>query len=186
MSDTLGNPKIQELKERVKTFPDLPGVYIMYNREGKIIYVGKAVSLKKRVSSYFSSSYKGPKTEKLLSEVWDIQYQTTKDESQALIMEDKLIKESHPKYNIALRDDKTYPMLRIGLKDEGLVRVQIVRRPEKEKNARFFGPFPNVRLLRMALKGLRFILPYRTCKTYRSKCVYADIGLCLAPCQRTV
>lgn len=178
--------RLAELKEKVRGFPQAPGVYKMWDREGRLIYVGKAGSLRKRVMSYFSSTYKGAKTERLLKEVWDISYELAEDEHSALLMEERLIKEHRPKYNIALRDDKTYPLLRIGIRDEGLPRVQVVRRPEKDEKARFFGPFANVKLLRMALKGLRFLYPFRTCRTYRKSCVYADIGLCLAPCKREV
>ena len=181
---------MERLKHIAQSMPDSPGIYKMLDKEGRIIYVGKARSLRKRLLSYFSSGSKDAKTQRLLANVYNIQFETTPDEESALILEDKLIKEHRPKYNIALRDDKTYPFVRIQ-KEPDLPKVSIVRRPqlkdkkEQEKTI-LFGPYPNVRLLRMALKGLRIIYPFKSCNRYRKDCLYEKIGLCLAPCEKEI
>ncbi len=181
---------MERLKHIAQSMPDSPGIYKMLDKEGRIIYVGKARSLRKRLLSYFSSGSKDAKTQRLLANVYNIQFETTPDEESALILEDKLIKEHRPKYNIALRDDKTYPFVRIQ-KEPDLPKVSIVRRPqlkdkkEQEKTI-LFGPYPNVKLLRMALKGLRIIYPFKSCNRYRKDCLYEKIGLCLAPCEKEI
>ncbi len=181
---------MEKLKHIAQSMPDSPGIYKMLDEKGAIIYVGKARSLKKRVLSYFSTGPKDIKTRRLLENVQDIQFETTPDEESALILEDKLIKENQPKYNIALRDDKTYPFIRIQ-KEPDLPKVTIIRRPQltdrdEQNNTILFGPYPNVRLLRMAIKGLRIIYPFKSCNRYRKDCLYEKIGLCLAPCKRKI
>ncbi len=177
---------LSALKRIVTGWPKDPGVYIMYGKDGEVIYVGKARSLKNRVLSYFSSTEKDAKTEKLVNELSGLSYILTTTESEALILEEKLIKQFHPKYNISLRDDKSYPFVRIESDPSGIPYISIVRRPKGEDRAIFFGPFPVIRLLRMALKGLRFIYPFRSCSRYRRICIYADMGLCPAPCKRKI
>ncbi len=181
-----GKDKI--LRRIITEFPQSCGVYIMKDENGDILYVGKARNLKKRVLSYFSSSVDDKKVLALRSNLFDISYIATDTEIDALLLEESLIKKFKPKYNIALRDDKSYPFLRIEGGDKELIRVSIVREKDiQEKDeVRFFGPYPNVKLLRLSIKGLRFVYPFRSCGSLKKKCVYGTIGLCAAPCVKEV
>ncbi len=154
-------------KEKIKDFPDSPGVYLMKDATGKIIYIGKALSLKKRVRSYFQRSRnRDPKTNMLLSNIRDVGFIKTKTEAQALILEAGLIKKHFPKYNVELRDDKSYPFVKIT--KESFPTVTIVR-PRKKDNAQYFGPYTSVGLLREALKVIRRVFPYSNCKISKRK-----------------
>jgi len=173
-----------DILTRVKALPLTSGVYLMKNARGKVIYVGKAVSLRKRVRSYFRSSKAGAhasKTDFLVRDIRDINVIETNSEAEALILEASLIKKYKPRYNITLRDDKTYPFIEIT--GDKFPRVVIVRPTEKTKDSLYFGPYVNSRLIREALSILRKIFPFRSCHPFPNKeCLDYHLGLCDAPC----
>ena len=163
----------------LKSLPDAPGVYLMKDAGGEIIYIGKAKSLRKRVSSYLVRDLSA-KTLRLMAKVRDIEYRPCPSESMALILEAGLIRELKPKYNTALRDDKSFPLVKIT--NEKFPAVYITRKRESD-GARYFGPYTNAALLRQALKIIRRYFPYRSCPTLPKKaCIYYRIGLSPAPC----
>jgi excinuclease ABC subunit C len=160
----------------------LPGIYLFSNEKGKILYVGKAKNLKKRVSSYFLKNIAlGTKTAILVSQTAKIQTIITNSEIEAFLLENSYIKKYKPKYNIKLTDDKAYPMVRITIKDE-FPKVLLVRRPD-DKNSIYFGPFPNAsNALRMVLKSMRKIFPYQSAPNHGKRiCLYYHLGLCPCP-----
>lgn len=170
------------LLEKLKGLPLTSGVYLMKDESGRVIYVGKAVSLRKRVKSYFR---KGAgtisKTDFLVSEIKDFDYIPAQSEAEALILEASLIKKYHPKYNVELRDDKSYPY--IELTKEEFPRIRIVRPREKNKKSLYFGPYINAKLIREALSILRRIFPFCVCDSMPKKpCLDFHLGLCEAPC----
>jgi len=175
--------------DRLADFPDKPGVYIMKDKRNKIIYVGKAVSLKNRVKSYFQSQKNLPiKVVSMVSNVEDIEYIVTDSEVEALILECNLIKFHKPKYNILLRDDKQYPYIRISLY-EPFPRIEIVRTVKRD-GARYFGPYADVGAMREAIDVIKKIFPIRSCKKDLSQvplderpCLNYHIKRCMAPCQ---
>jgi len=167
------------LKKKLSLLPDKPGVYLMKNSEGKVIYVGKAKILKNRVRSYFTGSH-DQKTQKLVSEIKDFEYILTSSEVEALLLECNLIKKYNPQYNIMLRDDKTYPY--IVITSEKHPRI-IVSRKINKKNGKYFGPYPNATAARETARLLNRLLPLRKCKQIPAKpCLYYHIGQCLGPC----
>ncbi len=172
-------------KKKIKTFPDTPGVYFMKDRAGEIIYVGKAVSLKKRVASYFNRRALGAglKTDVMMSYAADIAYQQVPTEHEALLLEAALIKKYQPRFNISLKDDKSYPY--IVVTRETFPRVFIGRRRKHaEDDADFFGPYTSASLLRRALKILRKSFPFCSCRRFPKKpCLNFDLRLCPGPCQ---
>lgn len=171
------------LDDKIKQLPSCAGVYIMKSAAGEIIYVGKANNLKKRVTSYFSRP-QSTKNTKLLQNIADIEIVTCSNEAQALILESALIKEKQPKFNISLKDDKSYPYLEIT--KENFPRVSIVRCKKKNKNI-FFGPYPKARLLKEALDMIRRVFPYRSCQVMpKTACLYFHLGLCSGPCIRNI
>lgn len=173
-----------DIKEKVKLAPDTFGVYIMKDIKGDVIYIGKAVSLKKRLSSYFSNKSLSIKTVSMLKEVADIEYITCNSEEQALILEAALIKERKPKYNIALRDDKSYPY--VVITNEEFPRIFIAR-PKQKSNNLLFGPYPKAKLLKAALRLIRGIFGYRSCKNLpKSACLFFHLNLCPAPCIKKI
>jgi len=175
-----GNRQLASISNRVNNLPDSPGVYIMKSHKGEILYVGKAVSLRKRVASYFRKNAHDIKTNILTEKVRGIDFILCDTEAQALILEASLIKEKKPKYNINLRDDKSYPY--IAVTNEDFPRVFPIR-PKKKTNLFLFGPYPNVRLIKEALKLIRGIFPYRSCKSFpKTPCLYYHLNLCPAPC----
>jgi excinuclease ABC subunit C len=169
------------LQEKLNQLPDKPGVYLMRNLEGEIIYIGKASSLRNRVRSYFSSTQPSLRIRTLIKKIADFEYITTTSEVEALILEDNLIKHHKPRYNIRLKDDKRYPYLRITA--EKFPRIEIVRHLGGDK-ARYFGPYTNPKALRQTLKLLGKIFPIRTCKNLNVErpCLKYHINRCLAPC----
>lgn len=175
-----------ELAEKIKRLPDSPGVYIMKNASGEVIYVGKAVSLKNRVRSYFQSSRShSPKVVSLVSQVTGMDYILTDSEVEALILECNLIKKHRPRYNVRLIDDKTYPYLKVTL-DEKYPRVFMTRRVVRD-GARYYGPYTDAGALRDTLHLLKRVFPLRTCKqksleAQKRPCLNSHIGRCLAPC----
>lgn len=178
---------MSDLPQKLAQFPDTCGVYLMKNKKGEVIYVGKAVSLIKRVRSYWQK--KGgntPKEAALLSVVADVEYIVTDSEIEALILECNLIKRYRPRYNVLLKDDKAYPLLKVTLAED-FPRVYITRRM-KEDGSRYFGPYTEARVLRGVLKSGREIFPLRTCKQkialnkQNRPCLNFHIQRCLAPC----
>ncbi len=173
------------LQEKLNLVPHKPGCYLMKNENGTIIYVGKAKDLKNRLNSYFHSSHTG-KTAKLVSEIRDFEYIIVSSETESLILEINLIKKHDPKYNILLRDDKTYPY--IELTNDKVPRLSVVRHLHKKKNkTRLFGPYPNVMAARKTVNLLNRIYPLRKCTTYNKRpCLYYHIGQCLGYCTHNV
>jgi excinuclease ABC subunit C len=171
------------VEEKLKLLPDSPGVYIMKNEAGKVIYVGKAVVLKNRVRQYFQSN-KGhsPKVRVTVSKIADFETILTGSEMEALILECNLIKKYRPRYNISLKDDKTYPYVKVTLAEK-YPRVMITRRIMKD-GARYFGPYTQVGAVHESLKLLRRLFPMRTCKhmDVDRPCLEYHIKRCVAPC----
>ena len=175
----------QVIAEKLKQLPDLPGCYLMKDAAGTVIYVGKAVNLKRRVSSYFRGSHDA-KTELLVADIVDFETVVVDSEDEALILEANLVKRHMPRYNILLRDDKHYPYLRLTL-NEDYPRLLIARRA-KSDGSRYFGPYPNAGGMHRAVEAILDIFPLRTChgavlKTGVRACLNAHIGRCFAPCE---
>ncbi len=174
------------IEEQLNRLPDSPGVYLLRDAEGTILYVGKAASLRHRVRSYFGAGQKlSPKLLKMVSRVADIDFYVTSSEQEALILELNLIKRHHPRYNVRLKDDKTFPYLKIDLKEEW-PRVHITRRLEPD-GSRYFGPFASAKSVRQTLKMVKGIFPFRSCSkpitgTESRACLEYHIGHCVAPC----
>ena len=168
--------------EKLKLLPDSPGVYLMKDARGKIIYVGKAIVLKNRVRQYFQSSRnQTPKVRAMVSHVVDFETIMTANEVESLILEANLIKKHRPRYNIRLKDDKSYPYVKVTVQEE-YPRVFITRRVLRD-GARYFGPYTNVTALRDSLKLLKRLFPLRTCRTMPDRpCLEYHIKRCLAPC----
>ncbi len=169
------------LQEKIKNFPEAPGVYLMKGKNGEVLYIGKAASLRKRVLSYFQPSRPHPpRIAVLLTQVSDIEYRITRTEAEALLDEAGLIKSKKPKYNVALRDDKSYPWIR--LTHEAFPRIFVTRR-KVEDGSLYFGPYTDAGLLHTALASMRRNFPLRNCRTFPKKpCLDYYIGQCLAPC----
>jgi len=170
------------LKEKVESLPELPGVYLFKDSAGRVIYIGKAKSLKKRVQSYFTR-FLSDKTQALVAQIADVEYIISGSESQAQILEASLIKERQPKYNISLKDDKSFPWIRFS--DERFPVVCICRRKKNDTkdSARYFGPYTNAKLLRRAFKVIRRIFGFRSCKKMPAQpCLYFRLNLCPGPC----
>ena len=171
------------LKEKLAILPEQPGCYLMKDKHGTVIYVGKAKVLKNRIRSYFVGSH-DTKTTRLVSEIADFEYIVTKSDIDALVMELNLIKKYDPKYNVMLKDDKSYPYIKIT--NEKHPRLLITRKVQKD-GGKYFGPYPNVGAANEAKKMLDRIYPLRKCKTIPDKvCLYYHIGQCLAPCVHDV
>ena len=168
--------------EKLKLLPESPGVYLMKDARGKIIYVGKAIVLKNRVRQYFQSSRnQAPKVRAMVSHIADFETIMTANEVESLILEANLIKKHRPRYNIRLKDDKSYPYVKVTVQEE-YPRVFITRRVVRD-GARYFGPYTNVTALRDSLKLLKRLFPMRTCRTMPERpCLEYHIKRCLAPC----
>lgn len=174
------------IDQKLALVPHQPGCYLMKDKNGIIIYVGKSKNLKNRLSSYFKSSHTG-KTAMLVRDIVDFEYILTSSELEALLLEINLIKKHDPKYNILLRDDKTYPYIEIT--NEKVFRLLVVRNPniKKSKNTKLFGPFPNVTAARKVVDMINRIYPLRKCHTYEKKeCLYYHIHECLGYCTKQV
>ncbi|MBO8129375.1 MAG: excinuclease ABC subunit UvrC [Peptococcaceae bacterium] len=171
------------LKEKASQLPDQPGVYIYKDAGGNVLYVGKAVSLRNRVRSYFTGAQDN-KTQAMLAKAADIDFIVTGSEIEALILESNLIKEHRPRYNIVLKDDKHYPYIKITV-DEEYPRVMKVRQQHKD-GARYFGPYPAEGAVNDTLRLLKKLFPFRSCRQvkFRNKrpCLNFHIGRCLGPC----
>jgi len=174
------------LKEKVNTSPRSPGVYLMKDSAQKIIYIGKAGNLKSRIGSYFTGKDTRPMVPFLMSRINDIEFITTATEKEALILENNLIKRHHPRYNVNLRDDKTYYHLSLD-PAEKFPRLQLVRR--RFNNAvLYFGPYPSSAAAKETLKFVQQIFPLRSCRNHdfqlrKRPCLEHQIGRCLAPCK---
>lgn len=171
---------VGNVKEKLPTLPEQPGCYLMKDKHGTVIYVGKAKILKNRVRSYFTGSHDG-KTQRLVNEIADFEYVITSSELEALILEMNLIKKHEPKYNVLLKDDKSYPYLKIT--KETHPRLVITRKVKKD-GAKYFGPYPNASAANETKKLLDRLYPLRKCRTLPKRvCLYYHIGQCLAPCE---
>ena len=174
---------LEVIRHKLSLLPDKPGCYLMKNREGTIIYVGKAKVLKNRVRSYFTGSH-GAKTQRLVSEIRDFEYIITSSNMEALILECNLIKQHYPRYNVLLKDDKTFPYIKITHEEQP--RLEVTRRVVKDKG-KYFGPYPNAFAAQQTKKLLDRLYPLRKCRTMPDKvCLYYHIGQCLAPCVHDV
>ena len=179
------------LKKKVRALPDAPGVYMFKDKAGQLIYIGKAKSLKKRVSSYFVpgeesiklSSSLFSKTQVMVSKIFDLDYLLTGSEAQAQLLEATLVKDKQPVYNVSLKDDKSFPFIKIS--DEEIPVVSISRRKKNAINdhALYFGPYTSVYLLRSAFKVIRRLFGFRSCRRMpKQSCLYYRLKLCPAPC----
>ncbi len=174
------------LEEKLKTIPHLPGSYQMRNRNNVIIYVGKAKDLYKRVNSYFKGNVTG-KTAKLVSEITDFTYITTATEQEAFILEINLIKEYNPKYNILLKDDKTYPYIEYIRKPYPRLKVSRYTSIKKKDKKILFGPYPNVYAARRIVNLINRLYPLKKCEGNPKKvCLYYHINECLGFCERNI
>lgn len=170
------------IKDKLLTLPVQPGCYLMKDINGEVIYVGKAKNLKNRVNSYFRGSSHDNKTTRLVNNIVDFDYIVTNSEKEALILEYNLIKHHKPRFNIIFMDDSSYPYLRLTV--EKYPTLRLVRDARRMKNAKYFGPYPNVGYARELLSLIEKIYPLRKCKNMGSKvCLYYHIGLCLGPCE---
>lgn len=176
-----------EIKVKLDNLPDKPGVYIMKDESGNVIYIGKAVSLKNRVKQYFRANYQDRKVSAMVSKIASFEYILTDTEVEALILESNLIKKHRPKYNITMKDDKHYPFIRVTT-GEAYPRIQLTRKIEKD-NHRYFGPYTSARAVRETIDVIKKIFPICTCnrnlkegkKTGRP-CINYYIGQCWGPC----
>ena len=177
------------LQEELKKLPDKPGVYIMHDRSDAILYVGKAVNLKRRVHQYFVRKLgRGPKIEHMVSRIAYFEYIVTDSELEALVLENNLIKENRPKYNTLLKDDKTYPYIKVTLQEE-YPRVLFTRKMKKD-GSRYYGPFKSSYAVKETIELLRKLYKVRDCTRNLPRdigvgrpCLNYQIGQCSAPCQ---
>jgi excinuclease ABC subunit C len=185
--------KLEQLEIQLKSLPEVAGVYQYYDKQDKIIYIGKAKNLKKRVNSYFTKNHDNRKTALLVKNIVRVEHIVVSSEMDALLLENNLIKKYKPRYNILLKDDKTYPW--ICIKKEPFPRIFFTRRLIKD-GSEYFGPFTSVKTIRTLLDLIRSLYPLRTCKYDLSKekieaekykvCLEFHIGNCLAPCEGKV
>ena len=178
-----------DIQKELKKLPDRPGVYIMHDTKDAIIYVGKAINLKRRVHQYFVRKIgRGPKIERMVEQIARFEYIVTDSELEALVLENNLIKEHRPKYNTLLKDDKTYPYIRVTVEEE-YPRVQFTRKMKKDKS-RYFGPFKSAWAVWDTIDLLRKLYKIRDCSRVLPRdigqerpCLNYQIGQCDAPCQ---
>lgn len=181
-----------QIEEELKKLPAKPGVYIMHDRDDAIIYVGKAISLRNRVRSYFrESTNKSPKIEKMVTKIARFEYIVTDSELEAMVLENNLIKEHNPKYNTMLKDDKTYPYIKVTM-GEDFPRVLFSRQMKKDKS-RYFGPFTSAFAVKDTIELINKLYKLRTCNRVLPRdiglerpCLNYHIGQCMAPCQEYV
>ena len=178
-----------KIKQLIANLPSLPGIYQYFDKSGNIIYIGKAKNLKKRVSSYFNKNQESAKTRILVRKITDIKHIIVDTETDALLLENTLIKQHQPRYNVLLKDDKTYPWIRI--KNERFPRVDYTRTMEKDGSI-YFGPYPSVYMVKTLIAMIKKLFPLRTCNHNLSvenieqnkikECLDYHIGICKAPC----
>lgn len=176
------------LSEKLKLLPSMPGCYLYHDKNGEIIYIGKAKSLKNRVKSYFNKTLEGAKLNVLVPQIENLEYIITNSEAEALILESHLIKKHKPKYNILLKDDKKYPYFLVT--DEDFPRIVVIRKKNMNpESGRYYGPYTDTRAMYATLDFLKKIFPLKQCRQPKFKnrpCLYHQIGRCLAPCQGLV
>jgi excinuclease ABC subunit C len=178
--------RVQELLDKAHTLPQEAGCYLMRDKNGRVIYVGKAKKLKSRVTSYFNQSLKGLKTEYMVSHIHDFDFIITRSEAESFVLENNLIKEHSPKYNIRLRDDKSYPYVQVNW-NEPFPRLEYMRRPKKGKGKELFGPYPPGSNISMIMRVLTKSFGLRDCsltefKSRKTPCLLFQMKQCSAPC----
>jgi excinuclease ABC subunit C len=178
-----------DLQEKIRSLPDAPGVYLFKDARGELLYIGKAASLRRRVSSYFTDrdfGYDGERLSSMAGQIADVEFLLTRNELEALILESNLIKEQRPRYNIVLRDDKHYPFIRLNLKDP-FPALQVSRRI-KNDGALYFGPYVPAGTMWELLALINRTFPLRTCRRIqgRTLCLEYRLGRCLGPCEGLV
>jgi len=168
------------LRQQVAALPDQPGVYLFKDAAGRLLYIGKALSLRKRVASYVRPIGLSPRLAQLMKRAVLLETRLTTSEAEALLLEAQLIKEHRPRYNVAFRDDKTYPMLKVT--NEPFPRLVVTRRRAPD-GAVYFGPYTDAGLMHEAVRFLRRVFPMRTCASFpKTPCLEYHLGQCLAPC----
>src|SRR5262245_9218435 len=181
--------------EKVKTFPTTPGVYLMKDAQGVVLYVGKAKSLRNRASHYFTKAAAAdPRTADLVKLIADIDFLTAETEVDALLLEARLVKDIQPRFNVELKDDKSFPYLQIRMREE-FPRVEFTRSPRK-RGVKLYGPFTSAKSLRYAMQVLQRIFKFRNCSLdinseesrwrWFRPCLLHSIGQCTAPCNLRV
>ncbi|UCD54765.1 MAG: methylated-DNA--[protein]-cysteine S-methyltransferase [Candidatus Omnitrophota bacterium] len=174
-----------DIEKRLKKIPTSPGVYLFLGKNKEVLYIGKASNLKKRINSYFQKKYRPPRTESLVSRIRDLDYIPTSSTAEALIYEANLIKQKKPKYNVELKDDKSYPFLKLTI-TEKFPRLFITRQRKKDRSL-YYGPYTNVKLLKKALSVIRSTFLLRSCKRMPKKpCLKAHIKQCVSPCNGSI
>lgn len=182
----MSNPIPEKVAQKLDSLPTSPGCYLMLDAHGRVLYVGKAVVLRNRVRSYFhASAHHSPRTRALVAEIADISWWVTTTELEALVLENELIKRYQPRYNVRLKDDKTFPYIKVNWQDD-FPKIQVVRRMRKD-GARYFGPYTSARACYETLDALRRVFPYLDCdRTITGQdtrpCLYYHIKLCGGPC----
>ena len=178
---------LEHIKAKLSLVPLKPGCYQMYNKDGIIIYVGKAKLLANRLKSYFTGSHDA-KTTQMVSEVVNFEYIITRSETEAFLLEHNFIKEYRPLYNILLMDDKTYPYICLTKETHPrLIVTRDVKIRNKKNSGKLFGPYPNVTACRDTCEILNKVYPFRKCNQIPKKhCLYYDMGQCLAPCENNI
>ncbi len=176
-----------DIEEELKKLPNQPGVYVMRDKNDTIIYVGKAISLKNRVRQYFRKTDKTPRIEKMVSLIDHFEYIVVDNEAEALILECNLIKKNRPKFNVLLKDDKTYPYIKIDLNHD-YPSVFITRRIVKD-GSKYFGPYANPGAAKEMVNFIKEKYKIRQCKTLKERtrpCLNYHIKKCLAPCMKYI
>src|SRR5581483_6569265 len=184
-------PAAPDPREKVKGFPAAPGVYLMKDAQGRVLYVGKAKNLRNRASHYFTqAAAEDRRTADLVKLIADIDFLAAETEVDALLMEARLIKDIQPRFNVDLKDNKTFPYLQIRVREE-FPRVEFTRTPRR-RGVRLYGPFTSARGLRMAMQVLQRVFKFRTCTLdikeedprwrWFRPCLLHSIGQCTAPC----
>jgi excinuclease ABC subunit C len=177
------------LRDKIRSFPPSPGVYLMRDETGTILYIGKARNLRQRVSNYFGSTDGRPQVRFLMARVSTIEFTVTDTEKEALLLENTLIKQHQPRYNLNLKDDKTFFSLRIDLQ-KPFPRFTIVRKLQRD-GARYFGPYSSASAAREVIRQIQRIFPLRhypwkTCQSRARPCLYHQMGQCSAPCHNKI
>jgi len=177
---------MEPLKDRPRTFPTTPGVYLFRDKAGKVIYVGKAANLRSRVSSYFApADTLIPKVARMMIKAVELDFIVTDSEQEAIFLECNLIKKHHPRYNVSLKDDKSFPYLKVSL-SEDYPRIYITRRLEQD-GSRYFGPYANTKSVRNTMDLMKKLFPYRSCRkkitgSDKRPCLEYHINRCTGPC----
>ena len=183
----LDNNLKEYIKNKLSLVPKKPGCYQMYNKDGEIIYVGKAKILQNRLKSYFTGSHDA-KTTRMLQDVVNFEYIITHSELEAFLLEANFIKKNKPKYNILLMDDKTYPYIVLTNEENPrLLYTRDIKKEFKKKNKYVFGPYPNQKACKDIVEVINKAYPFRKCNNIpKKKCLYAHLGQCLAPCENNI